>query len=74
MREKDLLRIRKELIVDLSDYNLSPAVIMKRCGSTLYNKDIAAAIYIEKEHYDFYKNIYVVKANRTFISSSGFRF
>lgn len=65
MREKDLL-VESEgaHIVDLSDYNLSPAVIMKKDGSTLYiTRDIAAAIY-RKEHYDFYKNIYVVASQQ----------
>lgn len=47
-------------IVDLEEYNMPPALIMKKDGSTLYiTRDIAAAIY-RKETYDFYKNIYVV--------------
>lgn len=47
-------------IVDLEPYNMPPALIRKSDGSTLYiTRDIAAAIY-RKEHYDFYKNIYVV--------------
>ncbi|MDR0886443.1 MAG: arginine--tRNA ligase, partial [Clostridiales Family XIII bacterium] len=47
-------------IVDLSEYDMPPALITKRDGSTLYiTRDIAAAIY-RKNHYDFYKNIYVV--------------
>ncbi|NLY71093.1 MAG: arginine--tRNA ligase [Clostridiales bacterium] len=65
MREKNLL-IESEgaHIVDLSEYNLSPAVIMKKDGSTLYiTRDIAAAIY-RKDHYDFYKNIYVVASQQ----------
>jgi len=65
MREKNLL-VESEgaQIVDLSAYNLSPALIMKKDGSTLYiTRDIAAAIY-RKEHYDFYKNIYVVASQQ----------
>ena len=51
-------------IVDLSEYNMAPAVIIKKDGSTLYiTRDIAAAIY-RKEHYDFYKNLYVVASQQ----------
>ena len=48
------------LIVDLEEYDMPPALIMKKDGSTLYTtRDVAAALY-RKKHYDFYKNIYVV--------------
>ena len=51
-------------IVDLSDYDLSPALITKSDGSTLYlTRDIAAAVY-RKETYDFYKDIYVVASQQ----------
>jgi len=51
-------------IVDLSEHNLSPALVMKKDGSTLYiTRDIAAAVY-RKEHYDFYRNIYVVASQQ----------
>ena len=65
MREKNLLvESDGAQIVDLTEYNLSPALIMKSDGSTLYiTRDIAAAVY-RKEHYDFYKNIYVVAAQQ----------
>ena len=47
-------------IVDLDAYGLGKALIKKSDGSTLYiTRDIAAAVY-RKEHYGFYKNIYVV--------------
>jgi len=47
-------------IVDLDPYGLGKALIKKSDGSTLYiTRDIAAAVY-RKEHYGFYKNIYVV--------------
>jgi arginyl-tRNA synthetase len=43
---------------------MSPALITKSDGSTLYiTRDIAAAIY-RKEHYNFYKNIYVVASQQ----------
>lgn len=51
-------------IVDLEEYGMSPALITKSDGSTLYiTRDIAAAVY-RKEHYDFYKNIYVVASQQ----------
>jgi arginyl-tRNA synthetase len=51
-------------IVDLEAYGMSPALITKRDGSSLYiTRDIAAAIY-RKEHYDFYKNLYIVASQQ----------
>lgn len=51
-------------IVDLEEYKLGKALITKRDGSTLYiTRDIAAAIY-RKEHYDFYKNLYIVASQQ----------
>jgi len=61
LEEKKLLKKSEGAeIVDLEPYGMPPALIKKSDGSTLYiTRDIAAAIY-RKEHYDFYKNIYVV--------------
>ena len=43
---------------------MSPALITKSDGSTLYiTRDIAAAVY-RKEHYNFYKNLYVVASQQ----------
>lgn len=51
-------------IVDLEEYGMSPALIKKSDGSTLYiTRDIAAAVY-RKETYDFAKNIYVVASQQ----------
>lgn len=51
-------------LVRLDDYGLTPALITKSDGSTLYiTRDIAAAVY-RKETYDFYKNIYVVASQQ----------
>ena len=51
-------------IVDLEKYGMPPALVTKSDGSTLYiTRDIAAAVY-RKEHYDFYKNIYVVASQQ----------
>lgn len=51
-------------IVDLEDYGLGAAMITKSDGSSLYvTRDIAAAVY-RKEHYDFYKCIYVVASQQ----------
>lgn len=61
MRDKNIMRVSEGAeIVDLEDYNMPPALITKKDGSSLYiTRDIAAAIY-RKAHYDFHKNIYVV--------------
>lgn len=61
MREKKVIKKSQGAeIVDLEPYGMPPALITKKDGSTLYiTRDLAAAIY-RKEHYDFYKNIYVV--------------
>ena len=51
-------------IVDLEMYDLGAAMITKSDGSSLYvTRDIAAAVY-RKEHYDFYKCIYVVASQQ----------
>ena len=65
MEEKGMLKeSRGAMIVDLEEYNMPPALITKSDGSTLYTtRDIAAAFY-RKEHYDFYKNIYVVASEQ----------
>lgn len=65
LEEKGLLKESEGAkIVDLEEYGMSPALIQKKDGSTLYiTRDIAAAIY-RKEHYDFYKNIYVVASQQ----------
>ncbi len=60
LKEKGLL-IESEgaQIVDLSDANMPPCLVLKRDGSTLYTtRDLAAAIY-RKKTYDFYKCLYV---------------
>lgn len=65
MKEKNLLEQSEgAFLVNLEDHNMPPALIMKSDGSTLYTtRDIAAAFY-RKEHYDFYKNIYVVASQQ----------
>ncbi len=65
LKDKNLLEESQGAnIVDLSEYNLPPALITKSDGSTLYiTRDIAAAVY-RKETYDFYKNIYVVASQQ----------
>ena len=65
LKEKDLLKVSQGAqVVDLEDKGLGTALITKSDGSTLYiTRDIAAAIY-RKEHYDFYKNIYVVASQQ----------
>ncbi len=61
MREKNILVSDDGAdIVDLESHGMPNALITKRDGSTMYiTRDLAAAQY-RHEHYDFYKNIYVV--------------
>jgi len=65
LKEKGLLKESEGAqIVDLEEYGMSPALITKKDGSSLYiTRDIAAAVY-RKEHYDFYKNLYVVASQQ----------
>lgn len=61
LREKGLL-VESEgaQVVDLSDENMPPCIILKSNGATIYaTRDIAAALYRHRT-YDFYKNVYVV--------------
>ena len=61
LRDKGLL-VESEgaQVVDLSDLNMPPCMILKSDGATIYaTRDIAAALYRHRT-YDFYKNIYVV--------------
>ncbi len=47
-------------VVDLSDMDMPPCIILKSDGATIYaTRDIAAALYRHRT-YNFYKNIYVV--------------
>ncbi|MCH4170649.1 MAG: arginine--tRNA ligase [Lactobacillus sp.] len=61
LAEKHLLvKSQGAEIVDLSKYNLNPALIRKSDGATLYmTRDLAAAIY-RKRTYHFAKSLYVV--------------
>ena len=61
LREKGLLKIDNGAsIVDLSEYNMPPCLILKSDGSTLYpTRDIAAAVYRDRT-YHFDKCIYVL--------------
>ena len=65
LRDMDLLKIDDGAsIVDLSEYNMPPCLILKRDGSTLYpTRDIAAAVY-RKAEYKFDKAIYVTSAQQ----------
>lgn len=61
LEEKHLLKEDKGAeIVDLSAYDLNPALIRKSDGATLYiTRDLAAALY-RKRTYDFGQSLYVV--------------
>ncbi len=66
LREMNLLKIDDGAsIVDLSEYNMPPCLILKRDGSSLYpTRDIASACY-RKQEYDFDKAIYVTSAGQS---------
>ncbi len=61
LREKGLLKEDAGAqIVDLTDYGMPPALILRSDGATLYmTRDLAAAKY-RKDTYDFDKSLYVV--------------
>jgi len=65
LKDADLLKESEGAkIVDLEEYGMSPALITKKDGSSLYiTRDIAAAVY-RKEHYDFHKNLYIVASQQ----------
>ncbi len=66
LRDSGLLTLDEGAsIVRLDDYNMPPALILKRDGATLYaTRDITAAIW-RKQEYDFYKCLYVTSAGQS---------
>lgn len=66
MRDKELLKLDDGAsIVDLSEYNMPPCLILKRDGASLYpSRDISAAVY-RKDNFDFSKCIYVTSAGQS---------
>ncbi|MED4601757.1 arginine--tRNA ligase [Paenibacillus validus] len=53
------------LLVKLEDYNMPPALMVKKDGGTLYHtRDVTAAIY-RKHTYDFEKAVYVTDAGQS---------
>ena len=65
LKEKGLLQeSRGAQIVDLEPYGLTPAIITKSDGTSIYlTRDLASAIY-RKKTYDFDKSIYVVASQQ----------
>ena len=61
LREKNLLTVSEgATIVDLSEYDMPPCIILKKDGATLYaTRDLAAALY-RHDTYNFAKCLYVV--------------
>ncbi len=60
-------------IVDLSEYNMPPCLILKKDGSSLYpTRDIAAAAY-RKDTYNFDKCIYVTSSAQSLHFAQWFR-
>ncbi len=66
LKEKGLLVVDDGAsIVRLDDYDMPPAIILKKDGSTLYaTRDITAAIW-RKNNYDFHKCVYVTSAGQS---------
>ncbi|WP_086348090.1 arginine--tRNA ligase [Candidatus Enterococcus clewellii] len=66
LEEKHLLKQNEGAeIVDLTDYDLNPALIRKSDGATLYiTRDLAAALY-RKKTYNFAQSLYVVGNEQT---------
>ncbi|MCZ8517975.1 MULTISPECIES: arginine--tRNA ligase [Paenibacillus] len=53
------------LLVRLDDYNMPPALMVKKDGGTLYHtRDVTAALY-RKRTYDFEKAVYVTDAGQS---------
>jgi len=62
--KKLLVESQGAMVVDLSEFNLEPALIKKSDGSSLYiTRDLATAEY-RKNTYDFAKSIYVVASQQ----------
>ena len=61
LKEKGLLiESRGAQVVDLEEYGMTPCMILKSDGTSLYaTRDMAAAQY-RKDNYDFHKCLYVV--------------
>lgn len=66
LREKKLLTIDDGAsVVDLSEFNMPPSLILKRDGTTLYpTRDIAAAMW-RKKKYNFDKCVYVTSSGQS---------
>ncbi len=66
LKEKNLLKLDDgAFVVDLEQFNMPPALILKRDGSTLYpTRDISAAKW-RKQEYNFDKCVYVTSAGQS---------
>ncbi len=66
LKQKNLLEEDQgALLVRLDEYNMPPALMIKKDGGTLYHtRDVTAAIY-RKNTYDFDKCIYVTDAGQS---------
>ncbi|MBW1605718.1 arginine--tRNA ligase [Lactobacillus sp. Sy-1] len=67
LKDKHLLKESQGAqIVDLSKYNLNPALILKSDGASLYiTRDITTAIYRDREYHPA-MNLYVVGSEQTY--------
>ncbi|WP_279383228.1 arginine--tRNA ligase, partial [Levilactobacillus brevis] len=67
LKDKNLLvESQGAQVVDLSKYNLNPALILKSDGASLYiTRDIATALYRDRTYHPA-KNLYVVGSEQTY--------
>ncbi len=74
LREKGLLKESEGAqVVDLSEFNMPPCLVLKSDGSSIYaTRDIAAAIY-RKNTYDFAKCLYVTATEQILHFSQVFK-
>lgn len=59
-QKKLLVQSEGASVVDLSEYNMPPCLLVKADGATLYATRDLAAVFYRKQTYDFYKCLYVV--------------
>lgn len=67
LKEKELLEESEGAqVVNLDDYKLSPCIILKSDGSSIYATRDLAAIFYRAETYDYQRNIYIVGREQKF--------
>ena len=66
LREKGLLvESQGAQVVMLDEYNLTPCIILKSDGSSIYATRDITAIFYRAETWDYYRNVYIVGKEQT---------